>query len=174
MPSQTLRVLVVAAALGTATACASRGEPFAPRVTMESCVQAALAQKPGRVIEVEGETGRNGPVYEVDIAGDDGRRWEIKCDGINGKILSVAEESGDAKAAAISPKITEAQARKAALAARPGEIVEMEYEVESDGRAVYEFDIRAADGTVWEVEVDAMTGNVLGSKREGWFRIGRD
>jgi uncharacterized membrane protein YkoI len=27
---------------------------------------------------------------------------------------------------------------------------------------------------VWEVEVDAMTGNVLGSKREGWFRIGRD
>jgi uncharacterized membrane protein YkoI len=171
------RTVSVAIALAFATlvtaSCASMKEPFAPKVSMEECVKAALAQKPGKVLEVEGETERGMPMFEIDIAGADGKRWELVCDGITGRIVKVGEERGDATApAAAGAMITEAEARKAALAAKPGTVVEVELEVESDGRATFEYDIRAADGTLWEVEVDAATGKVLSVEREGLFSFG--
>jgi uncharacterized membrane protein YkoI len=170
--SVTLAVAVAGVAFVTAS-CASMREPFAPKVSMEDCVKAALAQKPGKVLEVEGETERGVPMFEIDIAGADGKRWELMCDGITGRIVKVGEERGDATApAAAGAMITEAEARKAALAAQPGTVVEVELEVGSEGRAKFEYDIRAADGTMWEVEVDAMTGKVLSAEREQPFSFG--
>lgn len=50
-------------------------------------------------------------------------------------------------------------------AVRPGRVIEIELE-RDDGALVYELEILDADGTVWEVYVDAATGQVLGEERE--------
>lgn len=75
--------------------------------------------------------------------------------------------------AAFKAKISLEEARKIALAKFPGEVIESEFGVESDGMPVYEFDIQAADGTEMEVEVDAATGKIVESEKEA-FQVGMD
>ena len=80
---------------------------------------------------------------------------------------------GSAASASVSPtkytghelakgaKITIAQARAAAVKARPGRIVDQELEKEGGGSGLrYSFDIRS-HGKIIEVGIDAMTGAVL-------------
>lgn len=162
---------LAAATLAMTAACANMEPAFAPKVTMEACVKAALAAKPGELIAAEGEVERGMPMFEIDIAGADGRRWEVMCDGINGRLLSVREAPDEAKAPqqVAATVLTEAEARKVALAVRPGEVMEVDYEVGSDGRPKYEYEIRSPDGTLWEVEIRADTGEVRGTKRKGLF-----
>ncbi|HEV2364146.1 MAG TPA: PepSY domain-containing protein [Caulobacteraceae bacterium] len=63
-------------------------------------------------------------------------------------------------------KISLAQARAAALAARPGKITDQELEKEGGGSGLrYSFDVLSA-GKVWEVGIDAKTGKVLENDRE--------
>ncbi len=64
-------------------------------------------------------------------------------------------------------KITLAQARSTALAARPGKITDQELEKERGGSGLrYSFDIER-NGKTFEVGVDARTGKVLENGREG-------
>ena len=64
-------------------------------------------------------------------------------------------------------KITLAQARSTALAARPGEITDQELEKERGGTGLrYSFDIKSK-GKTFEVGVDARTGKVLENAGEG-------
>lgn len=64
-------------------------------------------------------------------------------------------------------KITLAQARATALAARPGQITDQELEKEHGGTGLrYSFDIKSK-GKTFEVGVDARTGKVLENDREG-------
>lgn len=49
---------------------------------------------------------------------------------------------------------------KAALKQHPGEVVSLEAEIEKGHGAIYEFDIKGADGKEWEVECEAKTGKV--------------
>ena len=49
---------------------------------------------------------------------------------------------------------------KAALKKHPGEVVSLEAEIEKGRGAIYEFDIKGADGKEWEVECEAKTGKV--------------
>lgn len=64
-------------------------------------------------------------------------------------------------------KIDIAQARKIALKAHPGTIVDEELEREAGGSGLrYSFDIKSG-GTTQEVGVDAKTGHVLENKKEG-------
>jgi uncharacterized membrane protein YkoI len=50
--------------------------------------QAALDAAPGTVHETELETSDNGYlVYDIEIAGDDGKEHEVKVDAGNGKVL---------------------------------------------------------------------------------------
>ena len=66
-----------------------------------------------------------------------------------------------------SAKITLAQARSTALAARPGQITDQELEKEHGGTGLrYSFDIKSS-GKTFEVGVDARTGKVLENKAEG-------
>src|SRR5450830_1525052 len=51
-------------------------------------------------------------------------------------------------------------ALKAALAKHQGDVISLEAELDK-GKAIYEFDIKGADGKEWEVEVEAKTGKVL-------------
>src|SRR4051794_12272237 len=64
-------------------------------------------------------------------------------------------------------KITLAQARSTALAARPGQITDEELENERGGTGLrYSFDVKS-HGKTFEVGVDARTGKVLENDAEG-------
>jgi uncharacterized membrane protein YkoI len=61
------------------------------------------------------------------------------------------------------------QAAEKALAAKPGKITDSDLDDRTYPQGWdYEFDIIAADGTEWEVDVDAKTGEVGKVKRD-WF-----
>ena len=63
-----------------------------------------------------------------------------------------------------APKISKEQATAIALKARPGKVVDEELESESGGSGLrYSFDIKV-NGVVYEVGVDADTGEVLENK----------
>ena len=64
-------------------------------------------------------------------------------------------------------KVSLANARATAVAARPGKITDQELEKESGGTGLrYSFDIKSK-GKTFEVGVDARTGKVLENKAEG-------
>jgi uncharacterized membrane protein YkoI len=58
------------------------------RVDQAAAEQAALETVPGTVHEIELETSDNGyVVYDVEVAGEDGKNHEVKVDAGNGEIL---------------------------------------------------------------------------------------
>ena len=71
-------------------------------------------------------------------------------------------------------KITLAEARTAALKARPGKIVDQELEKESGGSGLrYSFDVRSHGKTI-EVGIDAKTGKVLENGAESPAKEARE
>ncbi len=168
-------LLFAASALALPSAHAADPSSFKPKAGFEMCLKAALAAKPGEVVKVEAKTEKGVPVYEFDIAGADGKAWDVECDGNTAKITEIEQEVASADDAAFKAKakLSEADARKIALDKYPGEIVEVEYEIESDGTASYEFDIKTNDGKEWKVEVDATTGKIVEANPEH-FQIGKE
>ena len=141
---------------------------------MESCMKAALQKHPGDVLSLEAELENGVAIYEFDIKGADGKEWEVECDAKTAK-LTEEEEEVDAKDPRFvaKAKVTLEQAKKTALAAKPGTVIESETSIEADGSASYEFDIKGKDGKEWEVEVDATTGKVIETEQEV-YQIGAD
>jgi uncharacterized membrane protein YkoI len=146
-----------------------------PAVGVGPCLQAALATRAGEAVKLEYKLEQGVPTYEFDIRSPDGRQWDIECSGATGKIVEVEEEvpNADDPKFKAKRKVDEATARKTALAAHPGTIEEVEYEIEPDGAASYEFDIRTAKGTQMKVEVDATTGRIVEANEEFW-QIGKE
>lgn len=144
------------------------------KVGFEKCLSAALKEKAGTVVKVEYKMENHVPVYEFDIETPDGKAWDIECNSRTGKITEIEEEvsSVDHPAFKAKMKVSEADARSTALAAFPGEIVEVEYEIEPDGAASYEFDIKTKDGEM-KVEVDATSGKIVESNKE-LYQIGKE
>lgn len=140
---------------------------------METCMKAALAKHPGEVLSLEAEIEKGKPIYEFDIKGADGVEWEVECDAKSGKVfeeeIDVDPNSAEYKAKA---KVSMEDAKKTALAAYPGEVVSVEYELE-DGNPIYEFDIKGKNGKEVEVEVDAVTGKI-GETEDEVYEIGKD
>lgn len=85
---------------------------------------------------------------------------------------ALAEEDDLAEMQAIAAQtglIGLEQARGKALAAKPGTVVDVDLERRFAGEDWdYEFEIIAADGHEWEVDVDARDGSVR-SLREDWL-----
>lgn len=141
---------------------------------MESCMKAALAKHAGAVISMEAELENGKPTYEFDIKGNDGKEWEVECDAKSGKVIE-EEEEVDAKDSRFTAKakVSFEDAKKTALAAHPGEVIEHETSIESDGSISFEFDIKTKDGKEVEVEVDAVTGKIIETEEEA-YQIGLD
>lgn len=143
---------------------------------METCMQAALKSKPGSVVQLEMKMEKGTPTYEFEIVGEDGKNWDVECNGNSGKVTEVEQNVGSAdhelfKAKA---KISEDEAKKIALKAHPGTIEEAtDFEIEPDGKASYEFDIQTEDGKEMKVEVDATSGKIVEANQE-IFGIGED
>ena len=141
---------------------------------LETCLKAAQAKHPGDVISLEAEIENGKPIYEFDIKGKDGKEWEVECDAKTGKVTEEEEEvSAKDPRFASKAKVSLDDAKKTALAAHPGEVIESETSIEADGSISYEFDIKAKDGKEWEVEVDAVTGKIAEEEVEV-YQIGQD
>lgn len=137
----------------------------------EKCMASALEERPGEVIKVEFKNEEGAHMYEFDIRGTDGSAWDVECNAHRGLVSEVEREVDNVNHPLFKSKakISEADARKIALAIYPGEITEVEYEIESNGAASYEFDI---DTTIanqeMKIEVDATSGEIVEANREIW------
>lgn len=162
-----LATLLSIALVPAANAASHKGQ-------LETCMKAVLAKYPGAVVSLEAEIENKKPIYEFDIKAADGKELEVECDAKTGKITEVEEEV-DAKDPrfASKAKLSFEDAKKAALAAVPGEVIESETSIEADGSLSYEFDIKTKDGKEIEVEIDAVTGKVQETEEEV-YQIGQD
>lgn len=146
------------------------------KVGMETCLKAALAQHDGEIVKLEFKDERGVPTYEFEILGKDGKSWELECDANRGKITEEEQEVDNAEAALFKAKakISLEQAKEIALQAHPGEVVEVEYEIESDGNASYEFDIQTVDKGEIKLEIDASTGKIVEDNEREIYQIGKE
>lgn len=167
--------LTCATLLGGPTAMA--GAPDIPRTKagVETCLKAALAKMSGDVIKLEFKQEGKTPIYEIEIAGKD-KTMEYECDANTGKITEEEQEvdSADHPLFKAKAKIDLEAAKAIALKAHPGQIVETEFEIESNGHASYEFDILKADGKEVKLEVDAATGAIVEDDQREIYQIGKE
>ncbi|MCW5626355.1 MAG: PepSY domain-containing protein [Burkholderiales bacterium] len=152
----------------------------AKKLGMEACLQAVLAQYPGKVLSVELEIEQGVPLYEFEIKSVlDGNKWEVECNADTGAVVKAERDVEPTDPAFTSiAKISVAEALKIALKKVPGIAKEVEYEISPDGHAWYEFTIVYGGGKRTEVSVDAATGAVIATEDERdeleVYRIGAD
>ncbi len=134
------------------------------------CRQAALHTQAGDVIKVELKKEQGELIYEFDIRGTDGQDWDIECSVSNVKITEVEREVDNVHHPlfAKNVEVNEKEARRIALEAYPGAIVEVEYEIEENGDSSYEFDIDTDSGKEMKIEIDAKTGKIVEADEEIW------
>lgn len=136
----------------------------------DKCMAAALEERPGTIIKLEFKNEEGVHMYEFDIRGIDGSDWDVECNAQLGVVAEVEREVDNVNHPLFKAKmkITEAEARKIVLAIYPGAIVEVEYEIESNGAVSYEFDIDTTLGHEMKIEVDAASGEIVEVNREIW------
>jgi uncharacterized membrane protein YkoI len=136
----------------------------------EACMKAALEERPGDIVKVEMKNEQGGHFYEFDIRGTDGSDWDVECHAHRGLVSEVEREVENVNHPLFKAKlkVDEKTARETALAIYPGEITEVEYEIEPNGAASFEFDIDTTIGHEMKVEVDASTGEIVEANREIW------
>jgi uncharacterized membrane protein YkoI len=138
------------------------------KVSMEECMFAALEVQPGEAVEVELELEDGAPRYDFEIVDADGRKAEVECDAMTGKIVEVEWEGDNMDVDAFLERatVTPSQARKIALRRVPGKVVDMSLETSSAGQISYEFEVLTRDGEEVDVEVDAISGEVVEVERD--------
>ena len=159
--------LIGVLALGLATSASSYA---AADQSIDSCIAAIQKQKPGKFIKLEKLIVAGKPFYEVEIKDSKGAEWEFMCDASTGKITETESEvsSVDDQAFKKNLKVTEKEAIDIALKAHPGTVQEVEYEIEENGDASYEFDIVNDKGVETKVEVNAANGKIIEVSTEEW------
>lgn len=139
---------------------------------LEACLSAAKEVKAGDFVKVEYLIMTSGgrPTYEIEVRDADGVEWELMCDARGAYIYEIEREvdSPDDPLFKARAKVSEADAKATALALYPGEVKEVEYEIEMDGSPTYEFDIVDKHGVEWKVEVSAETGEIIEVAVEKW------
>lgn len=142
------------------------GPSAKPRVGIESCLPAVTAARPGEALQVVLKLEDDGELnWEVEIAGKDGKFYDVECSAETGKVEEIEQRVANAFDPLFKAKVSEYAAAQAALAKFPGRIERVEYEIEPDGKLSYEFDIETRDGDM-RVEVDATTGAIVSYSKE--------
>lgn len=142
--------------------------------SLGKCLKGALKAHDGIAVKVEYKIEDKIGVYEFDIETPDGKTWEVECAVKTSTLTEFEEEvkASDPRFTALA-KTTEQEAKATALAAHPGTVVEVEYELESNGKASYEIDILQADKDEVKVEIDATTGKIVEVSYEV-YQIGQE
>lgn len=142
---------------------------------LEKCIAAIQKQKTGEFVKLEKLNAKGKAIYEFELVDVNGFEWEFMCDVNSGKIFETESEVSSVNSLAFKSKmkVTEEDAKAIALKAYPGVIEEVEYEIEANGDATYEFDIVNSKGVETKVEVDAATGKIIEVAIEEW-QIGEE
>lgn len=137
---------------------------------LENCIQAVKKEKAGDLIKLEKLNVAGKGAYELEVSDNNRQEWEFMCDADSGKLTEKESEVADPNSQAFKKnvKVTEEDAAAIALKANPGTIQEVEYEIEDNGAASYEFDIVNDKGVETKVEVDANTGKIIETATEEW------
>ena len=137
---------------------------------IEKCISAVKKQKTGEFVTLEKLNIAGRAVYELELEDANGFEWEFMCDANTGKIFEIESEVNSVNSLAFKSKmvVTEDDAKAIALKAHPGVIEEVEYEIEENGDASYEFDIVNDKGVETKVEVNAATGKIIEVAIEEW------
>ncbi len=137
---------------------------------LEKCIAEIKKQKAGELIKLEKLNSDGKAVYEFELKDTNGFEWEFMCDATTGQVFETESEVSSANSQAFKSKmkVTEEDAKAIALKAYPGTIEEVEYEIEANGDASYEFDIINSKGVETKVEVDAATGKIIEVAIEEW------
>lgn len=137
---------------------------------LEACMAAIAKQKAGNIVTLEKLNVDSKAVYEIEVKDANGFEWEFMCDVNSGKIIEMESEVSSVNSLAFKSKmrVTEEDAAATALKAYPGIIEEVEYEIEENGDASYEFDIVNNKGVETKVEVNAATGKIIEVAVEEW------
>lgn len=137
---------------------------------LDGCIAAAQKQQTGAIIRVEKLNVAGKTLFELEVLDSNKVQWELMCDAAKAKIIEVEHEaaSADSEEFKKNLKVTEADAKAIALKAHPGNIEEIEYEIEANGDASFEIDIVNAQNIETKVEVDAATGKIIETATELW------
>lgn len=137
---------------------------------LDKCIAAIQAQKTGELVKLEKLNVKGKAVYEIELEDANGFEWEFMCDVNSGKVFETESEVSSVNSSAFKSKmkVTEEDAKATALKAYPGVIEEVEYEIEANGDASYEFDIVNSKGVETKVVVDATTGKIIEVAIEEW------
>jgi len=137
---------------------------------IEKCISSIQAQKSGDLIKLEKLNADGKAVYEFELKDENGFEWEFMCDVNTGKVFETESEVSSVNSLAFKRKmkVVEEDAAAIALKKYPGVIEEVEYEIEENGDASYEFDIVNSKGIETKVEVDAATGKIIEVAIEEW------
>ena len=73
---KTVKHWLIAAALAGAATFSTTAVPAAD-LTKEQVTEMALKAHPGQVIKAYQDTHKGQPVWEVQVKGDDGKKWEV-------------------------------------------------------------------------------------------------
>jgi len=157
---------LIACLLISSTICIANDTPL----NLEKCRSIVLDVKPGAIIKVELKIENNEHVYEFDVRDDENRDWDLECHAKNPEIIEIEEEVfGTADKRFVDyMRIGLNDAKAIALKHYPGEIIEVEYELEESGVAVYEFDINTDAGKEMKIEIDAASGALHEVTEELW------
>lgn len=176
-------VLVLCSSLGLVDYAQGAGSSRMPKTaySMEHCLGAALDSKAGEVKAVEMELINQVPVYEFTIVMADKSEWEVACNAMTGKVIAIEEDAvadtGNEEQVKAEfdrrARVSEEQARAIALRAHPGEVDEVERKLTAAKVPVYEIEITMSNGVKREVEVDALSGLIIGVEEE-IYAIGDD
>lgn len=144
-------------------------------VKMATCLDAVLDTIPGEARKVELKMEGDDPVYEFDIeAAADGKSYNVECNAEEGFVTEIEREvSASNPTFKKLAKVSQAEAKKTALAFHPGKVVATELELGADGDATYEFDIQSIHGYEIKVDIDASTGEIEEANIE-IFEIGAE
>lgn len=140
--------------------------------SLETCLASAQEIQAGDFLKLEylDPSAEGAPAYEIELRAANGREWEFMCDAATGVIFEIEQEaeSADDPLFAAGVKVSLEDAKATVLGLYPGEIEEVEYEIEANGNASYEMDVVSEGGTEFKVEVDAATGAIIEVAVERW------
>jgi len=147
-------------------------------IPLDDCLEAAQDVHMGDFVKVEylSVSPAGVPTYEIEVRDDNDLEWEMMCNARTGDIYELETEVDTAQDEAFSKtaKIAEDDAIRTVTDRFGGDVVEVEYEIETDGSPTYEIDVaRDGQNNEFKVEVDAVTGDIIELSVEEW-QIGQE
>ncbi|GGO58173.1 hypothetical protein GCM10012287_55740 [Streptomyces daqingensis] len=140
-----------------------RREAASARVDAAEAAAAALKSAPGAVTGIDLDDGRNGPVWEVDVAGK-GSSHEVTLDARNGKVLDDSKDGEESTDDTVPSGLKLSAADAAEKAAAQGTVTSVDFD--DDGDRSWEVEVTGKDGKEAELAVDAQSGEVTQQKSD--------